>query len=62
MMSTFMERGGLTGHTVVEKVKKPARDLQFADILPLLFLSQEFPKSFPKQATVETENYLLCMS
>lgn len=61
-MARFTERGGLTRHTIVGKVKKPARDLQFADTLPLLFLPLEFPKSFPKQARVETENYLLCMS
>lgn len=57
-----MERGGLPRQTIVEQVKKPVRDLQFADTLPLLFLPPEFPKPFPKQARVETENYLLCMS
>lgn len=57
-----MERGGLTRHTTVEKVKKTERDLQFADTLPLLFLPPEFPKSFAEQARVEAENYLLCMS
>lgn len=50
-----MERGGLSRHPVVEKVKQPARDLQFADTLPLLFLPPQFPKSFPKQARAETE-------
>ena len=61
-MARFMERGGLTRRTIAKKVKKPVRDLQFADTLPLLFLPPKFHKPFPKQGRVETENYLLCMS
>lgn len=59
-MALFTQRW--TSHTSGEKVKKPARDLQLADYLPLLILAPEFPKPFPKQARVETQNYSLYMS
>lgn len=58
----FRGQTGLTKHMNSDNVREPARDLHFADTLLLLLLPLKFPKSLPKQASVETDNYFLCAS